>query len=66
MNMLSGAFSNQKRAFDDPSPSTPSSRLGAVPAGTSTRSGLSAAEQAYAPAPKEPYRIRVLRPCICS
>ena len=40
--------------------------LGAVPAGTSTRSGLSAAEQAYAPAPKEPYRIRVLRPCICS
>jgi len=61
---LSASFNNQKQAFENP----PLYghilvRFRPLP---QLKAGSLLLEQAYAVAPKEPYRIRVLRPNICS
>ena len=62
--MLSGGFSNQQQAFDNP-PLYAHILVRFRPAPQLTPGSL-LLEQAYAIAPKEPYRIRILRPWLCS
>ena len=61
--MLSGGFSNQQQAFDNP-PLYAHILVRFRPAPQLTPGSL-LLEQAYAIAPKEPYRIRILRPWLC-
>ena len=61
--MLSGGFSNQQQAFDNP-PLYAHILVRFRPA-PQLMPGSLLLEQAYAIAPKEPYRIRILRPWLC-
>ena len=63
LKMLSGSFSNQQQAFDNP-PLYAHILVRFRPA-PQLAPGSLLLEQAYAIAPHEPYRIRVLRPWIC-
>ena len=63
LKMLSGSFSNQQQAFDNP-PLYAHILVRFRPA-PQLAPGSLLLEQAYAIAPNEPYRIRVLRPWIC-
>ena len=61
--MLSGSFSNQQQAFDNPP--LYAHILVRFRLAPQLAPGSLLLEQAYAIAPNEPYRIRVLRPWIC-
>ena len=60
MKMLSGSFSNQQQAFDNPS--LYAHILVRLRPAQQLAPGPLLLKQAYAIASKEPYRIRVLRP----
>jgi len=63
VRMLSGSFSNQQQAFDNPPLYAHILvRFRPLP---QLEAGSLLLEQAYAIAPNEPYRIRVLRPWLC-
>ena len=63
VKMLSGGFSNQQQAFDNPPLYAHILvRFRPLP---QLKPGSLLLEQAYAIAPREPYRIRVLRPWLC-
>ena len=60
---LCGSFSNQQQAFENP-PLYGHIHVRYRPLGQLAPRSL-LIEQAYAIAPKEPYRIRVVRPLLC-
>ena len=60
---LCGSFSNQQQAFENP-PLYGHIHVRYRPLGQLAARSL-LIEQAYAIAPKEPYRIRVVRPLLC-